>query len=352
MGTRRVRAPMTSPPISSSPPSPEEDSFVGKSIIVMMPADVGLYAEVERGLRRLGLRVRMISPRAEDFRYRGLTERLRNLWHKALGDRDFKHRLMLSRMPAQVDRALAAAEPADFALVIRADCFTHEQLAAVRRKSGRCYGFHWDGLGRFPGIEERIAYFRRFYVFDPSDARPADGIIQADNFWFERIADSPPAPATADVYHVCTYDRRAPFVLATCERLRRLGQTLRVLMVGAQPGPRPGIPGVAYPLAGPTYSENLDQLPSARVILDVPHLDLHRGLSFRVFEALGAGKKLITTNPLVLERDFYHPDNIHLLTEDDGALARFLATPYRPLDPAVTHRYAFSSWLRRVLEVG
>lgn len=326
--------------------------FKGKSIMVLMPADAGIYVEIERHLRRLGFHVRMITGLPERFRYRSLGDRLRNLLHKAVGDRGHKRRLILAQMKSQVDWSIDEAGRVDYALVIRADCFTHAQLEAARRNSGRCYGYHWDGLGRFPGIEERLGYFRKFYVFDPADARPTEGVEHADNFWFDRIAgDAVLAQPSVDVYYVGTYDGRVPFLLKTFERLRRQGQTIRAIVAGRNPGPRPSVAGVSFPEDGISYPENLDLLPSARIILDVPHLDVHQGLSLRVFEALGAGKKLITTNPHVLRCDFYHPDNIHLLTDDDASLARFLSVPAVPVASDLRLRHGFSAWLRRVLEM-
>ncbi len=326
--------------------------FKGKSIMVLMPTDVGIYAEIERNLKQLGFRVTMVTGLPEKFRYHGLGDRLRNLFHKAIGDRDYKRRLILEQIKCQADWSIAEAGRVDFALVIRADCFTHAQLEKARRNSGKCVGYHWDGVSRFPGVEERLRYFHRFYVFDPADARPAEGVAHADNFWFDRIAgDSDSAIPDVDVYYVGTYDSRVPFLLRTFERLRRQGQTIRAIIAGMNPGPRPDIADVSFPEQGITYSENLDLLPSARVILDAPHLDVHQGLSLRVFEALGAGKKLITTNPQVLRCDFYHPDNIHLLTDDDAALARFLSVPAVPVAPELRLRHGFSAWLRRVLEM-
>ena len=326
--------------------------FKGKSIMVLMPADAGIYAEIRRNLEQLGFRVTMVTGLPEKFRYRGLGERLRNLLHKAIGDRDYKRRLILEHMKNQVDWSIDEAGRADFALVIRADCFTHAQLEKARCNSGKSVGYHWDGLGRFPGIEERVRYFNRFYVFDPADARPAEGVAHTDNFWFDRVAgDCASTKPDVDVYYIGTYDSRVPFLLRTFERLRRQGQTIRAIIAGMNPGPRPDIAGVSFPEQGITYSENLDLLPSARLILDVPHLDVHQGLSLRVFEALGSGKKLITTNPHILRCDFYHPDNIHLLTDDDAALARFLSVPAVPVAPELRLRHGFSAWLRRVLEM-
>jgi hypothetical protein len=326
--------------------------FEGKSIMVLMPPDVGIHAEIGRNLRQLGFDVKLITGQPEAFRYRGLGERLSNLLHKVVGDHGYKRRLILSHMSGQVDRSIDEAGRVDYVLVIRADCFTHAQLEAALRNSGRCYGYHWDGLGRFPGIEERLRYFRKFYVFDPADAQPTEGVEHADNFWFDRIAGAAVlAKPDVDVYYVGTYDGRAPLLLGTFERLRRHGQKVRAILAGRNPGPRPSIAGVTFPEEGITYSENLDLLPSARIILDMPHLDVHQGLSLRVFEALGSGKKLITTNPHVLRCDFYHPDNIHLLTDDDASLARFLSVLAVPVASDLRLRHGFSAWLRRVLEM-
>lgn len=331
---------------------PEMSGFQGKSIIVLMPPDVGIFTEIRNNLQRLGFSVQMITGQPEAFRYRHFGERLGNLLRKLVGDGGYKRRLIQRHMKDQVDWSIAKAGRADFALVIRADCFTHAQLEAIRGKSDRCYAFHWDGVGRFPGVEERLRYFRKFYVFDPTDARPADGIFHLDSFWLEPAAEvASLSPASVDVYYIGTYDGRAPFLFETFERLRRQGQSLRAIIAGSSPGPRPSIAGVSFPEKWLTYAENLDLVPSARILLDVPHLDVHRGLSLRVFEALGFGKKLITTNPGVLRCDFYHPANIHLLTDDDAALDRFLSAPAVPVDPAIRLRHGFSSWLRRAFEM-
>lgn len=329
----------------------ETQPFAGRSILLAMTEDAGFLDEFRRNLEDLGFKVSTVTPRPGKFRYPSLGHRLLATVRRLFGDRTYKRTLIARFHAEEPGRLIAAAGRTDYALVIRPDLFSHAHLAAIQRQAGRCYGYQWDGFGRFPGLEERIPYFRIFYAFDPRDARPGAGVRFLQNFWFDHLADEPAVRhEPVDAYYIGSYDGRLPVLLSLAERLRRHGQSLRMILAGPVPGPRLPAPGVSFPRDGLSYAQNLDHVRSARILLDVPHLDIHQGFSFRVFEALGAGKKLITTNPRILGSDFYHPDNIHLLTDDDAALARFLAAPAVPVDPAVRLRHGFSAWIRRVLE--
>ena len=56
----------------------------------------------------------------------------------------------------------------------------------------------------------------------------------------------------------------------------------------------------------------LDLIYNSNTILDIHH-PKQTGLTQRPFEALGAGKKLITTNTSIKEYDFYHENNILII---------------------------------------
>ena len=63
------------------------------------------------------------------------------------------------------------------------------------------------------------------------------------------------------------------------------------------------------------------------------------GLSFRIFEALGHRKKLITTNKDIVNYDFYHPQNILVVDENTIEIPEeFVTSPYVEIEPA--HQYS------------
>src|SRR3546814_2292419 len=89
---------------------------------------------------------------------------------------------------------------------------------------------------------------------------------------------------------------------------------------------------------GIAYTDNLLMSYHSKVLIDVHHGE-HQGLSFRVFEALSFGKKLITTNQQIRRYDFYHPNNISIWgnhTMDE--LEAFLAAPVIPALPHVLEK--------------
>jgi hypothetical protein len=84
-------------------------------------------------------------------------------------------------------------------------------------------------------------------------------------------------------------------------------------------------------------------------ILDIEHPG-QVGLTIRTLEALGAGKKLVTTNRSVADYDFYSPDRVQIIDRKSGLVKRaFFDDPASPLADGIVARYSVSHWLTDVL---
>lgn len=87
----------------------------------------------------------------------------------------------------------------------------------------------------------------------------------------------------------------------------------------------------------------------SRAFLDIEH-DQQTGLTIRTFEALGARKKLLTTNPDICNYDFYDPSNILVLDRRVPVFdPDFLTAPVRELPPNLRQRYSVNGWINEVL---
>ena len=64
----------------------------------------------------------------------------------------------------------------------------------------------------------------------------------------------------------------------------------------------------------------MDVVRSSRAVLDIQHFK-QTGLTMRTLETLGAGKKLITTNPDVKEYDFYDEGRVMTIDRANPAAA-------------------------------
>ena len=67
------------------------------------------------------------------------------------------------------------------------------------------------------------------------------------------------------------------------------------------------------------HSEIINLYKKSKAVLDINH-PFQTGLTMRTFEALGAGRKLITTNPYVKEYPFYNPQNILVIDRENAVL--------------------------------
>lgn len=97
-----------------------------------------------------------------------------------------------------------------------------------------------------------------------------------------------------------------------------------------------------------SFEENLENLSACKAILDLTQ-QRQSGLTVRVMESIFLEKKLITNNQLIRDQEFYHPDNIFILGDDNlDDLVTFLSKPYfashtRPFQDY----FDFDSWLKR-----
>ncbi|MCL2546596.1 MAG: hypothetical protein FWE06_05300 [Oscillospiraceae bacterium] len=95
--------------------------------------------------------------------------------------------------------------------------------------------------------------------------------------------------------------------------------------------------------------ENIRMTGSTNAIFDIPH-DKQSGLTIRTMEALGAKKKLVTTNANIKNYDFYNENNIYVLDENNrNGIKAFLQREYEAIDDGIYKKYSLRSWLRVIL---
>ena len=96
-----------------------------------------------------------------------------------------------------------------------------------------------------------------------------------------------------------------------------------------------------------SYDAIVEMITKSKAIMDIL-TDNQKGLTLRPLEALFFSKKLITNNKGIKSKDFYHPDNIFILGEDDiAALPEFLNKPLHRLPSDILDKYDLEQWFAR-----
>lgn len=94
-----------------------------------------------------------------------------------------------------------------------------------------------------------------------------------------------------------------------------------------------------------TTNQILELYKNSNVILDINHPG-QKGLTMRTFEALGAGKKMITTNSEIKRYSFYNEKNIYLIDRDAIVLDRnFFDTVYEDVGEDLYAKLSIEGWL-------
>jgi len=81
------------------------------------------------------------------------------------------------------------------------------------------------------------------------------------------------------------------------------------------------------------------------VILDINHPN-QKGLTMRTFEAIGSGKKIITSNPEIKKYCFYNSKNILVIERDNIKIDSFIfESKYQDIDKKIYEKLTIEGWI-------
>ena len=76
---------------------------------------------------------------------------------------------------------------------------------------------------------------------------------------------------------------------------------------------------------------------------------MHGGLSFRIADAIGNRKKIITNYSFIKEYDFYNEQNIFVIENENYELDdKFLNLEYKDIDIKIYEEYSDEKWIKKI----
>jgi len=243
----------------------------------------------------------------------------------------------------------------DFTLIIRPDSFPKSFIKKIKNKSNLMVAYQWDGLQLFYDAPKRIKYFDRFFVFDPKDLDYNKKLLPTTNFYFDYPREFAEQVRKKSIYFFGTFiNFRMGKIADFTKVIKKLDYIPEIYVVAHQ---RDNInpfldSGIVFLKEGISYQKNIQNVAKADILVDFIN-GKHNGLSFRIFDAIGSGKKIITTNHDVYKYDFYHPNNFFILEDNNvDALKEFLTKSYVHIPEHIKLKYSFTNWIRYVLNIG
>lgn len=335
-----------------------------KTIILALPYLYGLDQCIEKNLRYLGYNVINLCYDESRVYYPTILHRIKSwlikLFYGRAEYKEYEKRKTYSRYSDDIDYkfSLLGNKKADFALCIRANVYPKSLIRLIRQNTKYCVNFQWDGIDSHPDILEYMNYFDRFFVFDPNDIQKYSqyDLKHITNFYFDYDIPENKRSANTAFFLGGHQVNRVEQIKDFIAKANSIELPLDFYIVAKDKRARIAFDSdtsIHYVHSSKAFSfeQNLYKVQESAVVVDFLNI-IHQGLSFRTFDALRFNKKLITTNALVVNYDFYHPNNILVWTKDvtSEQLAAFLTLPYQPVPTEVKHQYSFSKWLERVLQ--
>ncbi|KMQ62310.1 hypothetical protein ACM40_08395 [Chryseobacterium sp. BLS98] len=97
-----------------------------------------------------------------------------------------------------------------------------------------------------------------------------------------------------------------------------------------------------------SHHEIVDIYKNTKVILDINHPG-QDGLTMRTFETLGAGRKLITTNPKIKKYPFYDSQNISIIEREAIKFDEsFFRSDFKEMNSEIRESMSLKGWINEV----
>lgn len=311
-----------------------------KKILIIAPYAFGYTAEIKNALDAVSNhKVSILYLDQPHFSYKNVWHRIKNFLFKLIGINLKKH-FVFDRIKKEVK----ALEKQDFTFIIRPDILNDSTLKFLKARSQKFVAYYYDSTRRFPRKLDITHFFDTIYSYDSEDVKTYNFKFLTNYIYKEAKTDK----YDYLFFNISTYDFRFEIIEACASYLKEKGWSYNIKVYNPTPIAHNHITHITEHIQ---VSDVLEQLMKTKIIIEIQRSD-QTGLSFRVFEALGFRKKLITTNKDIVNYDFYHPQNILVIDEDDITIPEdFVTSPYLPIDESILNPYRIKNWVKRVFEL-
>ena len=251
----------------------------------------------------------------------------------------------------------------DYIFIIRGEYFSSDVLLLLedRFPSSQRIMYQWDSSKNLRFFEDQILWFNRVFTFDNSDA-DRFGVKHKSLFFNSLHTQSSTGPVKAGkmTFVGTHHSNRFRFIRKFLDENPRLKRNSDIRLFRPITSFLRALVFNRTELEGANISdfvtrpvkelEVLRILSESEFILDITQQD-QVGLTIRTFEALGLGRKLITTNPNIKNYQFYDARNIFIVDEYNLRVSdKFLSLPYVPLSDDVLEMYYVNNWVKEFFD--
>lgn len=250
----------------------------------------------------------------------------------------------------------------DYIIFINSKTFNEYQIKHLKNlhSKSKFILYMWDSLMNYPGTESQLVFFDKVLSFDIQDSRN-EKIIYLPLFYTQELENHSKVNVQYKISSIFTaHPNRFQRIYLFENEIQKFDielflypyinilQFLFYCLTDSRISIKHLFKLKFRPLSRNEYNKVLFK---SDIIFDIPH-EGQTGLTMRVFESIGAKKKLITSNSNIQYFDFYNKNNIYILGDsiDSEDFEEFLNTEYEDLDNDIYFKYSITNWAINVIK--
>lgn len=279
-----------------------------------------------------------------DYKHPSLFSRIKNFFFKVL----FKKNLKKVLRQEYIIEKLKTIGKQDQILVINPDLIEKKYHLKIKGHTDKYIAYLYDSVARYPVQDLLEGVFDEIYSFDTDDVKKYNFKPTTNYNYLEKKDFQWIEAPNYQLFYLASYDDRMALLSEIAQKLNAIKVTFRFIIVTKKVKEIPLIEIRKERINQEDLGEFYNQ---TNVILDLVR-DQQTGLSFRIFEAMAYQKKIITSNAAVRNYDFYNPNNILVLDENNLQIdASFFTTMYQPIPDEIYQKYTLSHWVDTIFEL-
>lgn len=302
----------------------------------------GFNKKIAQELETLGNDVTYIDTSEINYVYKSFGDKILNFFSKSILKKNKKK----TYFDAKINELINNLDPQDCCLIVNPSFFKPEVLNLLRTKTKKFIAYNYDSLKRIPLPANYNQLFDKIYSFDLEDTKKNTFLNHLPNFNYQKKK-------------VNLYPKNKAFIIISQSETREI-----ILNKIANYFDSINIKNYQFIVHKPKLKKlnknikitnnhiSLDEInlmmENSDILIDLVRPN-QTGLSFRIFEAMGMHKKIITNNKTIVEYDFYNSNNILVLNDDlTNITPEFLNNKFEPLPDDLYQKYTLENWVRTV----
>lgn len=284
-----------------------------------------------------------------DFKYKNTWERILNTFSKVFLGKNPK----LKKRQEYILQQLQEKGFQNQILVINPELIDLEYHLAIKEYTDKYIAYLYDSVSRCSVEHLLEGVFDKIFSFDKNDVFTY-GFSETTNYIY---FDSPKKTAIQkqNFIYIGSIDNRLNFLNDFGEHLKKQQQSFLFYAIGKKAfinklkqlflGKNKNI---IFQKKRFSQYETLKMYAESEIIVDLVR-DNQSGLSFRIFEALGLQKNIITNNNSIATYDIYNSGKIVYL--DDWHKMNKIAFSYSKYSIELIDKYQIQNWIKNVFEL-